>query len=198
MLRNQWKSSINQCQSLEIVFIPVDTLFHFPETLDLLDRVRAQYPLATIHIFRPHNASSAAEFDAEYGDQLWKRDPDLYDYCAKIEPAERAYAELSAKAVITGRRRSQGGQRMGLTVADVDSAGLIKVNPLFNWSFDQVQQYIVDNNVPHNALLKQGYKSVGDWHSTLPTEESEGERYGRWKGQEKTECGIHYREKTTA
>jgi len=179
---------------VEIVFI--DTLFHFPETLDLLERVRAQYPLNKIHIFRPHTVNSADEFEVKHGGQLWKRDPGLYDYSTKIEPAERAYADLSIKAVLTGRRRSQGEQRANLTVVDVDSAGLIKINPLFNWSFDQVKQYIIDNNVPHNALLKQGYKSVGDWHSTLPTEESEGERYGRWKGQEKTECGIHYRERT--
>lgn len=59
------------------------------------------------------------------------------------------------------------------------------------WSFSQVNQYIKENNVPYNALLDQGYKSVGDWHSTVPVGEGEDERAGRWKGQSKTECGIH-------
>jgi len=92
---------------------------------------------------------------------------------------------------LTGRRRTQGGRRGDLDVIEVDEAGLIKVNPLANWSFKQVQDYIKANNVPYNELLDRGYKSVGDWHSTQPIKEGEDERAGRWKGQEKTECGIH-------
>jgi phosphoadenosine phosphosulfate reductase len=65
------------------------------------------------------------------------------------------------------------------------------VNPLANWSFKQVQAYVKEHDVPYNELLDRGYKSVGDWHSTQPVAEGEDERAGRWKGQEKTECGIH-------
>jgi phosphoadenosine phosphosulfate reductase len=54
-----------------------------------------------------------------------------------------------------------------------------------------VNEYIKENNVPYNALLDRGYKSVGDWHSTSPVKEGEDERAGRWKGKSKTECGIH-------
>lgn len=68
---------------------------------------------------------------------------------------------------------------------------MIKINPLANWSFDQVKEYVTENNVPYNELLDRGYKSVGDWHSTQPVKAGEDERAGRWKGQEKTECGIH-------
>lgn len=181
---------------VDLVFI--DTLFHFPETMDLMERVKKRYPLVNIHIFRPQSLSTAAEFEEKYGEQLWKRDPDLYDYSAKVEPAERSYAELSIKAVLTGRRRSQGGLRANLGAVEIDSGGLIKINPLFNWSFEQVYEYILHYNVPHNTLLEQGYKSVGDWHSTLPTQNNEGERYGRWKGQEKTECGIHNRVRSSS
>jgi phosphoadenosine phosphosulfate reductase len=74
---------------------------------------------------------------------------------------------------------------------EVDEAGLIKINPLASWSFKQVDGYIKLNNVPYNELLDRGYKSVGDWHSTEPVKEGEDERAGRWKGQAKTECGIH-------
>jgi phosphoadenosine phosphosulfate reductase len=68
---------------------------------------------------------------------------------------------------------------------------LIKVNPLINWNFKEVQSYITANSVPTNDLLDQGYRSVGDWHSTVPVTDSEDERAGRWKGKNKTECGIH-------
>lgn len=61
-----------------------------------------------------------------------------------------------------------------------------------SWSFAQVKAYIDEHNVPRNALLDQGYKSVGDWHSTEKSGEGDvGERAGRWKGRNKTECGLH-------
>jgi phosphoadenosine phosphosulfate reductase len=115
----------------------------------------------------------------------------LYDWVAKVEPAQRAYSELAVSAVLTGRRRSQGAKRSDLGVIEVDEAGLVKVNPMFNWSFEQVQEYVKANSVPYNELLDLGYKSVGDWHSTQPITEGEDERAGRWKGTQKTECGIH-------
>lgn len=109
----------------------------------------------------------------------------------QVEPARRAYAELGVQAVITGRRASQGGDRASLQPLEVDSTGLLKLNPLFEWSFPIVEWYITENNVPRNKLLSQGYRSVGDWHSTVKVGEGQGERAGRWVGREKTECGLH-------
>ena len=75
---------------------------------------------------------------------------------------------------------------------EVDSTGLVKVNPLFSWTFAQVKAYVDEHNVPSNALLSQGYRSVGDWHSTVKSGDGDaGERAGRWAGKEKTECGLH-------
>lgn len=69
---------------------------------------------------------------------------------------------------------------------------MLKLNPFFSWSFKQVHAYIEENNVPRNALLSQGYKSVGDWHSTAKSGDGDaGERAGRWQGKQKTECGLH-------
>jgi phosphoadenosine phosphosulfate reductase len=75
----------------------------------------------------------------------------------------------------------------------VDETGLVKLNPLFNWIFEYVEGYITGLNVPHNKLLDQGYRSVGDWHSTFKSQPGDsGERAGRWAGNaEKTECGLH-------
>lgn len=110
----------------------------------------------------------------------------------QVEPAQRAYRELAVKSIITGRRASQGGARTHLLPLEVDSTGLLKLNPFFSWTFGQVQNYLDENEVPRNALLSQGYKSVGDWHSTVKSGEGDaGERAGRWAGKEKTECGLH-------
>ena len=183
------KMKIPRPQMVDLIYL--DTLHHFPETLALVDRVRTKYPLVNIHVYKPNGADSSADFVRQHGDRLWERDDQLYDWVAKVEPAQRAYRELQVAAVLTGRRRSQGGKRGDLDVVEVDEAGLIKVNPLANWSFQQVQDYVKENDMPYNELLDRGYKSIGDWHSTQPTSAGEDERAGRWKGQQKTECGIH-------
>jgi phosphoadenosine phosphosulfate reductase len=174
---------------VEMIFL--DTLYHFDETLQLLDRLRERYPGTTIHVFKPEGCDTREQFEAKHGERLWEGYEQVYDYETKVEPAQRAYRELNVSAVLTGRRRSQGGKRGDLDIIEVDDAGLIKINPLANWSFQQVQDYIKENNVPYNALLDRGYKSIGDWHSTQPVSEGDSERSGRWKGQQKTECGIH-------
>lgn len=175
--------------SIELIFM--DTLYHFPQTLDLVERVKEQYPHLQIHTYKPAGCETVEEFEQKHGEQLWETDEDLYDYTVKVEPAQRAYRELNVDAVLTGRRRSQGGKRGELDILEIDETGLIKVNPLANWSFKQVQAYIKENNVPTNELLDLGYRSVGDWHSTQPVTDSEDERAGRWQGRDKSECGIH-------
>lgn len=96
--------------------------------------------------------------------------------------------------MFTGRRRTQGADRLSLKIVELDdslSPPLIKINPLVAWGYEQVNEYVQDKSVPYNALLDMGYKSVGDYHSTDISKEGESERAGRWRGQEKTECGLH-------
>lgn len=174
-----------------VPLIFIDTLHHFPETISLLENVKQRYPSADFHVFTPENTPSGSAFNAKHGPELWKTNENLYDYLVKVEPARRAYKQLNVKAVLTGRRKSQGGARGSLDILEIDETGLIKVNPLANWSFKEVEKYIRENNVPYNELLDRGYRSVGDWHSTSPVKEGEDERAGRWKGQQKTECGLH-------
>ncbi|CAI4211396.1 unnamed protein product [Parascedosporium putredinis] len=179
-------------ESPKVDLIFLDTLYHFQETYDLVNRVQEQYPELKVHVFKPYGAESTQEFEDIYGEKLYDRESELYDVTAKVEPLQRAYTELGVKAILTGRRRSQGGGRQKIPVIELDEENnIIKINPLVTWSFSQVHQYIKENNVPYNALLDQGYKSIGDWHSTSPVGEGEDERAGRWKGQAKTECGIH-------
>lgn len=169
----------------------IDTLYHFQETLDLKDEVEKRYG-HPVHVYRAQGVSTAKEFEQQYGERLWETNDLFYDFLVKVEPALRAYRELGVKSIITGRRASQGGDRSTLKPLEIDSTGLIKLNPFFAWNFSAVNEYIDANNVPRNALLDQGYRSVGDWHSTAKSgEDDTGERAGRWQGKRKTECGLH-------
>ncbi|SCU98643.1 LAFA_0G19328g1_1 [Lachancea sp. 'fantastica'] len=186
-------SKIQTDRIVPLIFI--DTLHHFPQTLSLLGKMEERYYRPRnqpINVFKPEGLDSEAEFAAKHGDFLWERDDTKYDYLVKAEPAHRAYKELRVTAILTGRRKSQGGSRSALRFVELDELnGVLKINPLANWDFSQVKAYIDANHVPYNELLDLGYKSVGDYHSTVPVAEGEDERAGRWKGQAKTECGIH-------
>lgn len=183
------KLEVGDKHLIDLVFI--DTLHHFPQTYDLVDKVSKKYN-ANIHTFKPLNVDTETEFTKRYGDQLWETNEEYYDYLVKVEPSQRAYKELNVVAVLTGRRKSQGGARGDLPVIEIEeSSGTIKINPLCNWDFAQVKSYIDEFKVPYNELLDLGYKSIGDWHSTVPVADGEDERSGRWKGKTKTECGIH-------
>ncbi|KAI0320661.1 Phosphoadenosine phosphosulfate reductase thioredoxin [Amylostereum chailletii] len=170
----------------------LDTLYHFPETYELVEEVKQRYNVP-VTVYRPAGCGTVADFETKHGERLWEREEEAYDLAVKVEPSRRAYADLGVQSVITGRRASQGGARATLQPLEVDAEGLVKLNPLFAWNFSRVDAYIKANEVPRNRLLEQGYKSVGDWHSTAKSGEGDGgERAGRWAGREdKTECGLH-------
>ncbi|ODQ78420.1 hypothetical protein BABINDRAFT_39205 [Babjeviella inositovora NRRL Y-12698] len=187
------KSPADTKHPIDLIFI--DTLHHFPQTLDLVDKLCEKYGLSTeadLHIYKPARVNTELEFAEQHGDSLWETNDTFYDFLVKVEPSQRAYAELNVSAVLTGRRKSQGGARGALPVVELEEiSGIIKINPLHNWTFGEVKQYVTENQVPYNELLDLGYRSVGDYHSTEPVREGEDERAGRWKGKSKTECGIH-------
>ncbi|PPQ87319.1 hypothetical protein CVT25_002065 [Psilocybe cyanescens] len=166
----------------------LDTLYHFSETYELVEEVKKRYGVP-VHVFKPKDCETVKDFEETYGTKLWETDEANYDYL--VEPARRAYEAFNVQSVITGRRASQGAARASLQPLEVDSTGLLKLNPLFAWNFSLVEWYIKENNVPRNKLLDQGYRSVGDWHSTSKVAEGQDERAGRWAGKEKTECGLH-------
>lgn len=167
---------------LPIVFI--DTLHHFRETLELVERAREKYDL-DLRVYR-HRESREA-FEAEYGERLWERDLDRYQELAKVEPFRRATADLDAW--FTGRRREQSDTRARLRL--VEDGNKLRINPLVDWTKGELWRFITDNDVPYNPLLDQGYKSIGDEPLTTIVGEGEDERAGRWRGSDRTECGIH-------
>ncbi len=167
---------------LPVVFI--DTLHHFPETIALVEEARAKYDL-DLRVYR--HLESREAFEAKYGERLWERDIDRYQELAKVEPFRRATADLDGW--FTGRRRDQSGTRAQLRL--VEDGVKLRINPLMDWSKGDVWRYLIDRGVPYNPLLDQGYASVGDEPLTTVVREGEDERAGRWRGSERTECGIH-------
>jgi phosphoadenosine phosphosulfate reductase len=98
------------------------------------------------------------------------------------------------EAWVTGIRRAQSATRAQARKVELDEArGLVKVQPLADWSDDDVRAYLAVNDVPYNALHDQGYPSVGCIPCTRPVAPGEDPRAGRWSGSGKTECGLHVR-----
>lgn len=176
----------------------IDTLHHFDETLALKERLKATYDL-DLRVFGPGTAATREEYSALYGEEHWKADTELYQYITKEEPTDRALEETGARVWITGRRRSQGDERTSLQILEVEDDGTVKVNPIAWLTFSEVQDYIKTNGVPYNSLVDKGYKSIGDFHSTVAgTSVADGERSGRWAGQVRTECGMHSRRSSSS
>ncbi len=168
----------------------LDTLHHFPETLELVVRAEATYGL-DLKIYRPAEVSSRTEFADRYGEMLWEQDIETFHALTRLEPLERGLQDLGATAWITGRRRDEASTRGDMAILELDRQGRLKINPLANWTQRQVWTYIVNHGVLYNPLYDRGYSSIGDEPTTTPTQAGEAERAGRWRGLDKTECGIH-------
>ena len=165
----------------------LDTQFLFAETYHLMQRVEQKYGVAIERVYAPQ---SAAQQEREHGEALWARDPDLCCRLRKVEPLRQKLSELAAW--ITSIRRDQTGSRAGAHKIEWDAKfGLIKINPLADWSDKQVWRYIHDHEVPYNPLHDQDYPSIGCTYCTRPVMPGEDLRAGRWAGFAKKECGLH-------
>jgi phosphoadenosine phosphosulfate reductase len=172
--------------------VTIDTLHLFPETYDLVTKVRETYSKSLkLHNYTPNGFGTRQKFDDQFGAGLWKADPDTYSQLTKLEPTRRALKDLNVSAWITGRRRSQGGERTDLQVLELDDDGRLKINPLAGWSYDDVWNYLLEFQVPYNALHDAGYKSVGDVMTSRAVPPTAPERSGRFVGMNTTECGMH-------
>lgn len=171
-----------------VIFL--DTLHHFDETLETVERARERYQL-DLRVYQAAGANTRQEFAARYGDELWRRDIDQFHYLTKVEPLQRALQAIDVQAWVTGRRRDQSATRRAMPILEADSDGRLKINPLANWTRKDLWRYVFQHDVIYNPLHDRGYASIGDEPLTTPVEPGEDERAGRWRGSEKTECGIH-------
>jgi phosphoadenosine phosphosulfate reductase len=163
-------------EPIEVVFI--DTGYHFPETLETVEKVRRKYGLNLRMMTVP-----------THDEELWKVDPENCCSAVKVGQLDRALA--GKEAWMSGLRRDEAETRANAPIVARDLRGLIKVNPIANWTQQDVDGYIKDHDVPVNPLIVQGYPSIGCWPCTKPVADGEDPRSGRWAGQDKTECGLH-------
>lgn len=159
----------------------------FKETLDFQEELSERLGLRNLQVVRPLE-SDLKRFDADR--TLFSRDPDMCCNIRKTLPMERALTPF--KAWITGRKRYQSAVRAKLPLFEEDSYGRVKVNPLMNWTREDVKDYLKRHDLPAHPLIAEGFLSIGCEPCTSPVKDGEDERAGRWRGTEKTECGIHF------
>ena len=165
----------------------IDTEFLFPETYNLMDRIEERYGIT---IERVYSTLSPEEQERVHGDVLWSRNPDVCCNLRKVEPLRRKLDELGAW--ITSIRRDQTSVRSSAKRVEWDTKfGLVKINPIVDWTSKQVWRHIHDHDVPYNTLHDQDYPSIGCTHCTRAVRPGEDPRAGRWPGFAKTECGLH-------
>jgi len=164
-----------------------DTDFLFSETYDLIDRVEKRYG---IKVERLYSSLTPEEQERAHGAELWKRNPDQCCSIRKVEPLRNKLAELSAW--ITAIRRDQTSVRAAAHKIEWDPKfGLVKINPIADWTKQMVWSYVHKHDVPYNPLHDSNFPSIGCTNCTRPVQPGEDSRAGRWAGFQKTECGLH-------
>jgi phosphoadenosine phosphosulfate reductase len=173
----------------------LDTGRLFPETYTLIDRTNKYYGIR-IEVFFPEREAVEAMVNGQGINLFYDSLPQRKECCRvrKIEPLRRAFAGLDAW--ICGLRREQSVTRTEVLPVERDEAnGLVKINPLFDWTEQEVWDYIHTHNVPYNVLHDEGFPSIGCQPCTRAVASGADPRSGRWwwESPEHKECGLHRR-----
>lgn len=171
-------------RTVPVIF--VDTKKHFGETLRYRDEVARRLGLTNIRSVTPE-AEDVLAADADGA--LWLRDNDRCCHIRKVLPLARALK--GHDAWISGRKRFQSAGRSDIPVFEPED-GRIKVNPLAAWTAQDIIAHMQEHDLPRHPLVAQGYPSIGCMPCTDKVAEGEDPRAGRWRGKDKTECGIHF------
>ncbi len=166
----------------------LDTDFHFKETYETRDRIAAQYD--DIRLVQVKPKLTPEQQALQHGGQLWKKNPNLCCQLRKVEPLFDILSKYDAW--ITGIRREQAPTRANAKKAEYDvKFGLVKFNPLADWTWNDVWNYIHEHQLIYNPLHDRNYPSIGCAPCTRPVQDGEDLRSGRWSDSEKIECGLH-------
>lgn len=171
----------------EVPVVFIDTGYLFAETYRFAVELEEKLDFKA-KVFRSH--WSPAWQEAVHG-KLWEQGSEgmeQYGLLNKVEPMNRAIEELGAKVWLSGLRRSQSKTRVNRPFVEQQSK-TIKAYPILDWSDGEVEQYLVDSNLPRHPLAEE-YVTMGDWHSTMKKTEVESAEESRFQG-EKYECGLH-------
>ena len=170
---------------VDVLFL--DTGYHFSDTIVTRDIVAEDLPITLVDVLPE---LTVAEQDAKYGARLYERDPGACCRMRKVEPLKAALGGY--EAWMTGIRRDEGPTRADTPLVTFDEQfGLVKLNPLAAWTFDDAVEYANAHRVPVNLLLTEGYPSIGCEPCTQRVAPGDDLRAGRWAGFAKTECGLH-------
>jgi phosphoadenosine phosphosulfate reductase len=167
----------------------VDTLRMFPETLAYRDTLLAAFGLLNGRTITPDPLVLATKDSQQL---RWSYDPDGCCAIRKVEPLARAKAGLDSW--ISGRKAFQSQTRQNIARFEVED-GRLKVNPLGDWVKADLDTYFAEHDLPRHPLEADGYASVGCQPCTSKIQPGEDPRAGRWRGWDKTECGIHVPDK---
>jgi len=170
---------------VDVLFL--ETGYHFSDKIVPRDIVAEDLPITLVDVLP---ALTVAEQDEKFGPRLYERDPALCCQMRKVEPLARTLPLY--EAWVTGVRREEGPTRADTPLVTWDAKnGLVKINPLAAWTFDELLAYAGEHRVEVNSLLSDGYPSIGCEPCTRRVEPGEDPRAGRWAGFAKTECGLH-------
>lgn len=175
-------SQINR--NITVFFI--DTGYHFWETLMFREQLAEEWKLNVFDLYRDPRWDV---FVLQHIRTLPVEDPNLCCYLHKVQPMQIALKGI--KAWISGIRRDQTEARKQARILELQDDGLLKVNPLLNWTKADVQHYSREHNLPSHPLFEKGYRSVGCAPCTIAIGADDDERAGRWAGRGKVECGLH-------
>jgi phosphoadenosine phosphosulfate reductase len=164
----------------------IDTGYHFWETLMFREKLASEWKINVIDLYRDTRWDVFAHQNIR---TLPIADPNLCCYLHKVQPMQKALKDI--KAWISGIRRDQTSARARAKILELQEDGLLKVNPLLNWTLADINKYVEDNNLPKHPLYDKGYRSVGCTPCTIAIGINDNERAGRWAGRDKVECGLH-------
>ena len=169
-----------------VIFLNTGKLFG--ETLRYRDRLQTLLGLTDVRSIGPH-PTDLAEKDSN--EDLWQKNNDMCCHIRKNLPQERALKGF--KAVLTGRKRFQTSQRGNMQRIEIDdeAAARLRINPLADFTLEDLQAYLETHNLPKHPLVKDGYLSIGCMPCTDKVKEGDDYRSGRWSEQDKEECGMH-------
>ncbi|MDX6541597.1 MAG: phosphoadenosine phosphosulfate reductase [Gaiellales bacterium] len=171
----------------ETRLVEIDTGLLFAESHATRERLVDHYGLE-VETLRP--LQSVEEQAGTHGDALWERDPDRCCGLRKVAPLEQAIRD--ADGWLTGIRRDQTSSRASAPKLVLDARrGVVKVQPLVDWSERDCWRYIYQNGIPYNELHDRGFPSIGCTPCTRAAAGGEDARAGRWAGSGKSECGLH-------
>jgi phosphoadenosine phosphosulfate reductase len=169
---------------LPIFFL--DTGYHFWETQMFREHLSAHWQLNVLDLYRDARWDF---FVRPHARTLPVEDPNLCCFIHKVQPMQKALQDM--KAWITGIRRDQTPARAQAKVLELQEDGLLKINPLLNWTKEDIKGYSKEHRLPAHPLLQRGYRSVGCAPCTVAVGIDDDERAGRWTGRGKVECGLH-------